>query len=62
MKVMVILKNKFGLFETAALAARLGMTLTKSGCFAGMLTPAELQQVRDSGLEYTVNWKVTSVT
>lgn len=60
MKVLVILKNRFGLFETAAMARRLGMKLTKSGNFAGMLSPAELAQVRESGLEYEIDWKVTS--
>ena len=60
MKVKVTLKNRFGLFETAAMAARLGMTLTASGAFTGMLTPAELDEIRRSGLEYEVNWKVTS--
>lgn len=60
MKVMVYITNKFGDWTSAALAQRLGMHLTASGGFAGMLTPAELEQVRNSGVEYRVNWEVTS--
>lgn len=62
MKVKVIVRNRFGLFEAAALAARLGMKLSASGNFVGMLSPAELKQVRESGLEYTIDWKTTSTT
>lgn len=60
MKVLVYVSNRFGGWTPAALAARLGMTLTKSGDYRGMLTPEELEEVRNSGCSYTVNWDVVT--
>lgn len=60
MKVKVIITNRFGDWCSSALARRLGMTLTTSGSFAGMLTPEELAQVRASGCEYRVDWSVVT--
>lgn len=62
MKVMVYVSNRYGGWTPAALAARLGMTLTSSGDYRGMLTPEELAEVRDSGVSYRIDWKVTSTT
>lgn len=62
MKVMVYVSNRYGGWTPAALAARLGMVLTSSGDYRGMLTPEELAEVRDSGVSYRIDWKVTSTT
>lgn len=60
MKVMVYISNRFGGWTPAALAKRLGMSLVSTGDFAGMLSPAELAEVRRSGVTYTVDWTIVS--
>lgn len=60
MRVMVYVSNRFGGWTPAALAARLGMTLTQSGNYRGMLTPEELGEVRESGVSYTVDWNIVT--